>query len=194
MGLAADVVETSRLSLRPVGRRDLDAMASLHADPRVWEHFPSGRHTSIEQTRVYLAERETQWRHDGLGHWTALLRVPVGNLAAGDVAGIGGCAVSPNASWWNLYYRLRPEIHGHGLARELCLAAINAARAVDPDRPVVASLLEHNTASKRTAERAGLSLAWRGSDVGNPDATAVRLFYADRALTQLQLRALLGNG
>jgi RimJ/RimL family protein N-acetyltransferase len=45
---------------------------------------------------------------------------------------------------------------------------------------VVAYLLEHNHASRRTAERSGLQLRWRGPDAGNPDPDAVRLVHADR--------------
>ena len=59
---------------------------------------------------------------------------------------------------------------------------MDAAHAVDPERPVVAYLLEHNVESRGRAERAGLSLVWRGPDAGNPDPDAVRLVYADRPL------------
>ena len=61
-------------------------------------------------------------------------------------------------------------------------AAIDAAHAVAPDRPVVAYLLEHNVESRGRAERSGLSLVWRGPDAGNPDPDAVRLVYADRPI------------
>ena len=181
---------TSRLLLTPAGLGDLDAMASLHADERVWRHLPSGRHTDVEQTRRYLVERERQWRSDGLSYWVAWLRASVGQLDAGQVAGIGGCGIPSGSTWWNLYYRLTPEVHGHGLATELCRAAISAAHRVRRDLPVVAFLLEHNHASKATAERAGLALAWRGQDVGNPDPSAVRLIYADRHLDAARLSAI----
>jgi RimJ/RimL family protein N-acetyltransferase len=103
--------------------------------------------------------------------------------------GTGGCARREGTAWWNLYYRLTPAAWGLGLAAELVTAAIDAAQAVDPDRPVVAYLLEHNVESRGRAERAGLSLVWRGPDAGNPDPAAVRLVYADRPLTG----ALLGQ-
>ena len=85
------------------------------------------------------------------------------------MVGTGGCALRVGTSWWNLYYRLTPAAWGHGLAAELVTAALDAARAVDPSRPVVAYLLEHNVESRVRAERAGLSLVWRGPDAGNPD-------------------------
>ena len=52
--------------------------------------------------------------------------------------GTGGCAVRVGTVWWNLYYRLTPTAWGRGLAAELVDAALEAARAVDADRPVVA--------------------------------------------------------
>ena len=183
-------VLTPRLILVPAGLDHLDDMAALHADERVWRHLPSGRHTDREQTRDYLLDREGQWQRDGLGYWVARLRQRVGDLAAGQIAGIGGCAISAGASWWNLYYRLYPEVHGHRLATELSATAISAARQLEPELPVIAFLLEHNRASKATAERAGLTLAWRGADAGNPDPKAVRLIYADRVLDQKRLEAL----
>jgi len=181
---------TSRLLLTPAGLSDLDAMASLHADERVWRHLPSGRHADVEQTRRYLVERERQWRCDGLSYWVARLRAAVGQLDAGQIAGIGGCGIPSRSTWWNLYYRLTPEVHGHGLATELCTAAISAAHHLRRDLPIVAFLLDHNHASKATAERAGLALAWRGQDAGNPDSSAVRLIYADRHLDAARLNAL----
>ena len=81
-------------------------------------------------------------------------------------------------------------MHGYGLATELCGAATSAAHRVDPDKPVVAVLLEHNRASKVTAKRAGLTLTHRGPDTGNPDPDATRLIYADRPLDQSTIRDL----
>jgi RimJ/RimL family protein N-acetyltransferase len=125
------------------------------------------------------------WARDGLGYWTARLRadLPEAGLAAGSVVGTGGCAVRDGDSWWNLYYRLTLAAWGLGLAAELVTAAMEAARAVDPDRPVVAYLLEHNRQSRGRAERSGLQFLWRGPDAGNPDPDAVRLVYADRPLS-----------
>ena len=124
------------------------------------------------------------WERDGLGYWTARLRedLPGTDLRAGHVVGTGGCALRVGTAWWNLYYRFTPAAWGRGLAAELVTAAIEAARTVVPERPVVAVLLEHNERSRGRAERAGLRLCWRGPDAGNPDPAAVRLVYADRDL------------
>ena len=64
---------------------------------------------------------------------------------------------------------------------------------MDADRPVVACLLEHNVQSRGRAERAGLSLVWRGPDAGNPDPAAVRLVYADRPLPDAVLARITAH-
>ena len=81
-------------------------------------------------------------------------------------------------------------MHGRGYATEMGRAAIVAAREVDPDRPVLAFLLEHNVGSLRTAQRLGLSPVWRGPDAGNPDPDAVRLVLLDRDPTPEVLAAI----
>ena len=181
-------LRTARLSLDAVVEEDLDDHVALMSDPRVWAHLPSGRHIDPVQTAEGIRHSLGHWARDGLGYWTARLRsdlapeqVPTG-LEPGAVVGTGGCAVRVGTSWWNLYYRFTPAAWGTGLAAELVTAALDAARTVDPDRPVIASLLEHNVASRKRAERSGLSLVWRGLDAHDPDPAAVRLVYADRAI------------
>jgi len=162
---------------------DLDLLYELNSDPRVWTHFPGGVHTSPERTKAQLARQAIAWDRDGLGYWTA-------RLHDGTFAGIGGCSLREDAAW-NVYYRFVPEVQGRGLASELVRAARSGARLVRPELPVTALLLEHNRASKAVAEKSGLKLIWRGRDEGNPDPNAVRLVYADRALSSELLDKLL---
>ena len=177
-------VVTARLDLAEVTSDDLDDLHALSADPRVWEHFPSGRHLDRDTTSKQLETFRASWDEAGLGYWTARLR------HTGEFVGVGGCALRRGATW-NVYYRIRPQAQGHGYASELVEEAQKAAHDLRPELPVAAFLLEHNVASRRTAERAGLRLAWRGPDAGNPDPDAVRLVYTDRPLTDDQLAAMI---
>jgi len=169
------LVLTERLSLAAVTPDDVDDLFTLNTDPAVWWHFPSGRHVDRAQTERFVAMCETSWEHDGLGYWT--LRDPGSHI----LLGVGGCMGVRDVAW-NLYYRLRPASQGQGYATELVRTARACAAEVDPDRPIVASLLEHNVRSRAVVERAGLTLAYRGPDRGNPDPSAVRLLFADRAV------------
>lgn len=172
---AATSIVTDRLTLcRPV-ERDLPGLYELHADPRVWEHLPAGRHTSLAETRTLIDRYVEGWDANGLDVWVARDR----ETAA--LVGIGGPSLRGGRAW-NLYYRLAPAAWGRGFAQEIIMAARAAVAARGSDLPVVAYLLEHNEGSRRAAERAGLELVWRGRDRGNPDPAAVRLVFADRPL------------
>jgi RimJ/RimL family protein N-acetyltransferase len=179
-------VRTARLRLDAVVPEDTGEHFAILSDPGVWRHLPGGRHEELTRTAAGIAIQVECWERTGLGVWTARLRddlavsdAPPG-LAPGAVVGMGGCAVPVDGAWWNLYYRFTPPAWGTGLAAELVGAALDAARAVDADLPVIAYLLEHNRESRGRAERSGLRLVWRGPDAGNPDPSAVRLVYADR--------------
>ena len=80
---------------------------------------------------------------------------------------------------------------GQGLATAVSRDAIAAATNIDAELPIVAYLLEHNTASEVVARKLGLELVHRAPDAGNPDPAAVRLVFADRELTPAQLDATL---
>jgi RimJ/RimL family protein N-acetyltransferase len=167
-------VRTERLWLdRPV-QGDLADLHRIHADPESWAHFPQGRHLDLARTQRTLDASDVEWTH-GLGYWC------VRDSATGPVVGMAGCAMTGDQPWWNLYYRFDSSVRGRGYAVEAARAALAAAREVAPGRPVLAYLLEINIASRRTAEKAGLSLVWTGPDVGNDDPAAVRLAYLDRA-------------
>lgn len=104
------------------------------------------------------------------------------SLPGGILLGVGGCTVRHSAMW-NLYYRFSPAAQGRGFAAEMVRAACDAAAALRPDLPLVASVLAHNRSSQATALRVGLEQVWCGPDPGNPDASAVRPIYADRPLS-----------
>jgi RimJ/RimL family protein N-acetyltransferase len=170
---------TERLDLRRPSTSELGELFRICNDPRVWTHYPSLRHTRQGQTLAMIDRWSRDWDAEGLGIWTVRLN----NEDA--VIGYGGCSARPD-TFWNLGYRFAADQHGHGYATELASEAIRQARLLRPDLPVVAYLLEHNAASAHIARKLGLTLIYRGPDVGNPDSSAVRLIYADRSLTEPQ--------
>ena len=175
---------TDRLWLDLPTEDDVDDLHAIHADPESWRHFPVGRHTTRGQSAEMVTQSEKQFALHGLGYWS------VRDRPGGPVIGRGGCTVPTGRPWWNLYYRLATSVHGRGYATELGERALEAAHATEPERPVLAYLLEHNVASRRTAERLGMQLAWRGPDRPNPDPDAVRLVYVDREPAQELVAAI----
>ena len=183
--MSSEHVRTERLWLDEPVDADADALQAIHADPASWRHLPSGVVTDPDAGRAMVATSRHRFERDGLAYWS------VRDAEDGPVIGRGGCmAPVEGAGWWNLYYRFDQRVVGRGYAAEMGVAALDAAHAVEPDRPVLAYLLEHNVGSRRTAERLALQLVWRGPDAGNPDPDAVRLVYLDRDPDDALLAAL----
>lgn len=177
---------TARLRLDEPVDGDADALFEIHGDPDSWRHVPQGRHLERARTERMVADALAQWETDGLGYWTA--------RHDDRVVGRAGCGVPRGLGWWNLAYRFATATHGTGLGAEAATLAIEAAHDVAPERPVLAYLLEHNVASRRTVEKLGLRLAWRGPDAGNEDPGAVRLVYLDREPDDVLVAALAAEG
>jgi RimJ/RimL family protein N-acetyltransferase len=175
---------SARLRLDAPSTADLDDFYAIHGDARTWTYLPAGRHATRAASATKLDAIVAQWAADGLGYWS------VRESESGPVVGVAGCAVPPGFSWWNLYYRFAVSAQGHGYAAEVARRAIEAAHDVEPERPVVAYLLESNTASRRTTERLGLRQVWRGPDRDNPDPGAVRLVYVDREPSEELARSI----
>lgn len=180
---------TDRLVLTVPQPGDLAELHQLYADPQVWRDDPVSRHTTRAQTETMIDRWSAAWLRDGLGMWVARGSEPA---TQGQLVGIGGCFVRFGVAW-NLGFRLSPAFWGKGYAQEIIRVAIGAAREVRADLPLTAYLVEGNTRSRRTTERAGLRLVWRGPDAGNPDPHAVRLLYADQDLSPEVVRVLTDN-
>ncbi|NYE37448.1 RimJ/RimL family protein N-acetyltransferase [Nocardioides cavernae] len=181
-------VRTERLWLDEPVDGDADDLFAIHHDPASWVHFPSGRVTDPAAGPVMVSASRRRFERDGLAYWS------VRDEAGGPVVGRGGCMGPDDGPWWNLYYRLDQRVVGRGYATEMGAVALEAAHDVEPGRPVLAYLLEHNVGSRRTAERLGLRLVWRGPDAGNDDPAAVRLVYLDREPDDALVTAMADRG
>lgn len=126
----------------------------------------------------------SSWDTHQLGTWV------IRTHDSPQVIGYGGCTWMAE-NYWNLGYRFKATVHGQGYATEIARAALDEARKRKPDIPIIASILEHNSASGAVAQKLGMELAYRGFDQGNPDPTAVRLIYADRVLSFEQLQKII---
>lgn len=174
----------SDIRLDPPTTGDIEPLHEIYRDPRVWTLLPSGRHTDLATTTAMVTSWIDAWERDGLATW--VVRDVVSREALGHV----GCSVR-NETFWNLGYRLAANAQGRGIASRVSKVAVKRAQLIAPELPVIAYLLEHNHASARVAEKCGLTLRHRAPDAGNPDPSAIRLVYADRELSDDELRAAL---
>ncbi|HZU51282.1 MAG TPA: GNAT family N-acetyltransferase [Sphingomicrobium sp.] len=155
-------IETERLILRPFNAGDLDELASIWSDDKV-VRFIGGQKLSREDTWRRSLAACGQWPYVGFGYWIAQLK------ADGEVVGQLGFAdfkreIEPSLEGEAEFgYVFSPRVHGQGIAREGCTAALEWADANLNCRSYPAIISPENGASIRLAERLGFNR--------EPDAT-----------------------
>lgn len=144
-------IRTERLHLRPPCADDLEAVFTVHADPRTWRHRPDLVMTSREEAADLLGRWGQDWDDHGIGYFVV-------RTLDGRTIGFTGLRRSTvdDQDVLNLYYRFAPEAQGRGYAREAVRAAIDWARASRIELPIVAVVAPNNPASARLATALGL--------------------------------------
>lgn len=175
---------TPRLALRAPQSSDLEAMFELHADPVANRLSPSGLVDTREASAVLLAGWMAHWRAEGFGYWTITCREQPAQAqqAVAGVVGFGGVMrrTVDGVSNLYLYFRIRPQVWGQGLASEMALAALNLAFDKLHEQRVLAVVVPANTPSRKTLERIGLLLKSSLADVPGQPPSLVYEITADR--------------
>lgn len=144
--------ETARLIHRPLTPDDLDALASMYADPEVRRYFSEGTQTR-EQTKEEIEWIiEVYYGKHGYGLWATILR-ETGAL-------IGRCGLipwqQPHGLETEVAYLLDKPYWARGLASEAARGIIDYAFGALGLTKLVCYLSPGNTASARVAQRAGM--------------------------------------
>jgi [ribosomal protein S5]-alanine N-acetyltransferase len=149
--VAKPVLETERLILREFVPDDLDFLASMLADPQVSHHYD--RRFSREAADEWLHRQIERYHTDGHGLWLAAEKstnTPVGQvgLILQNVEG----TKRPEIGW------LLDRPHwGKGYATEAAAAVRDAAFTRWQYPEVISLIRPTNTASRRVAERIGMT-------------------------------------
>ena len=151
---SAPTLETERLRLRAFRRDDLDCFAATLADPEVVRYLgaePFSREESLR--RLFLAAG--QWALTGMGMWAVEIKSDgrlAGHCGFFDMERdmVPSIIGQPEMGW--IFDR---SVHGQGIAREACEAALGWADQTlgAVDIPAIISL--DNAASMRLAGRLG---------------------------------------
>ena len=152
-------LETERLRLRQLTTADVDNLFELDSDPEVMRYLTGGAATGrdVIQNRILPGFLRSNERFPGFGVFAAIEK------ASGDFLGWFSFrphqeGISTNVS---LGYRLRRAAWGHGYATEGARALIRKGFSELGVQRVYATTYEHNLASRRVMEKAGLTLVRR---------------------------------
>jgi RimJ/RimL family protein N-acetyltransferase len=150
----APTLETERLILRQFRKEDLDAHAATLGDEEIMRHV-GGKPVSREDSWRRLLMGIGMWSTVGMGPWAVELK--------SDGRMIGHCGFfqferdmtpsikgEPEMGW--IFDR---SVHGHGIALEACLAALEWAEQTLKSDSYPAIIDFENAASIKLAERLG---------------------------------------
>lgn len=101
---------TKSLSLRRPIPADIDAILSIHQDPRACAHNPSDALANRGEAEALFVRWDEHWIHHGFGYWV------VRHGGAARPVGFCGLKVmrSQERAILNLLYRFDPEVWGRG--------------------------------------------------------------------------------
>ncbi len=150
-----DRLVAGRLVLRRPVAADDEACFLVHGDPRTARFRTGGPDASIDVSRATLGRWLAHWARHGFGPWVV--------EHEGELAGFGGLRWrgEDEIPGLNLYFRMRPEVWGKGLATELARASLRVAFEERIADEVTAIIRPDNAPSIRVVERIGMRLVRR---------------------------------
>jgi ribosomal-protein-alanine N-acetyltransferase len=144
------ILETNRLTLRPLKEDDLENVITLNSDPEVVKYITGGMPMSREHTQTRFNFYLDHQKKHNFAIWAVINKE--------DSAFIGLCGLqfledSPNIE---VGYRLAKEFWGKGLATEAARACIIYGFNTLKLKEIVAVIDPENTASHQVIKKIGL--------------------------------------
>jgi ribosomal-protein-alanine N-acetyltransferase len=148
------VLQTERLTLRPVQPEDTSLFEVFYSDPEVMAIRKYGV-LEAEAARKQVLGMVDHWATHGFGMWVVEEKV------SHEVAGECGLRWVEDASDVELSYGLYPRFRGRGLATEAARAALRFGADELGLARIVAFSRGDNVVSHRVLEKLGMMLEWR---------------------------------
>lgn len=150
--MSGDVIRTKRLILRPWKDKDLDAFATMNADPRVMEYFP--KLLTREESDELAKRVSSPLQENGWGIWAASL------IDGADFIGVIGLAHVYFTAHFTpaveVGWRLAYDFWNQGYATEGALGAIKYGFEQLKIDEIVAFTTVNNQRSRRVMEKIGM--------------------------------------
>ena len=160
-------IETERLLLRRWREEDLEPYARLCVDPEVMRFIGDGSTLNRKQSGEQVSRFVRHWEERGFGLWA------LEGKESGTFVGFAG--LSYQEDWpegehrTEVGWRLDRAFWGRGLASEAAKASVTYGLETLGLERIISIIQPGNTASRRVAEKAGLTprgeTRWRGTPV-----------------------------
>ena len=158
------VIETNRLILRHQVLADLESLLALYSDPEVIRYIPDAPRTYDEARAELMWHRNGHPAHPELELWATIHKA--------TNAFIGRCGLLP----WTLdgqaevevAYLLSKAYWGQGLGTEAAQAVLEYGFEKINLTRLICLIDRENVASRRVAEKIGMSLERAGADEMGP--------------------------
>jgi len=147
------ILDTARLTLRPLTPGDLDALAAMYADPGVMRYIGTGGAREREDAARSIDRQLAVYSERGFGEWATVLR------ESGDMVGLCGLIVWPDidgAEELEVAYMFAREAWGRGLATEVAAAIRDWAVRELSRRRLVSCIYPEHIASIHVAQKIGM--------------------------------------
>jgi RimJ/RimL family protein N-acetyltransferase len=160
-------IETERLLLRGWRDEDVEPCSGMCADPEVMRFIGEGSTLTREQSEAQISRFVRHWDERGFGLWA------LEEKGTGTFVGFAGLAHQED---WaegehktEVGWRLDRAFWGRGLATEAAKAGVACGFETLGLERIISIIQLGNMASRRVAEKAGLSprgeTCWRGTPV-----------------------------
>ena len=155
------MIQTERLFLREMDRKDLDALYRVLSDAEIMQHYPHA--FDEDRVRDWIERNINRYRENGFGLWAVCLK------DTGEM--IGDCGLTLQTIDGKLLpeigYHIRRDCQRRGYAKEAAKAVRDwAFRTLD--YPALYSYCKYtNEPSIRTAESIGMHFAYEYPDEVN---------------------------
>lgn len=167
------VLQTERLTLRPLVPADAAAYAAMRFHPQVAQWLPPASGDPVEAARTTIERFAAAWRERNQAPW--------GIFRDGRLIGHGGLNHVPEFEWTEVLWALHPDAWGNGYATEVARAALAYGFETLELDLIFAITLPDNHPSQAVMKRIGLTYRRRVEYKGFKD---VVWFDIDRATWQ----------